>query len=252
MIGGPSLPTLILVMKLITFVLVLFSSLPVSPLFAAVNDPTETSPTRTRDNLRGKRYGEVIVVRGGPFVFTGEVFNTLGLNDCPEPIWRALDPRALKKEFRAAAVVLNGPRYFVMDRSSLANPGRVATFGGLEARHLANVRITLPTILRGRTAPYTENTVARTSEFLYRQGGRIYELIAPDGTRYVMQTYAVIVDPDLTMADLKNLATRLRLPPGWKYRTRVLDRDLVLRAEGTVHVLQDDLENSYQRVTPDP
>jgi hypothetical protein len=138
-----------------------------------------------------------------------------------------------------------------MDRTSLANPGRIATFGGLEARHLANVRITLPTILRGRTAPYTENTVGRTSEFLYRQGGRIYELIAPDGTRYVMQTYALIVDPDLTMADLKNLATRLRLPPGWQYRTRVLDRDLVLRAEGTAHVLQDDLENSYQRVTPD-
>jgi hypothetical protein len=32
----------------------------------------------------------------------------------------------------------------------------------------------------------------------------------------------------------------------------VLDRDLVLRAEGTAHVLQDDLENSYQRVTVDP
>jgi hypothetical protein len=240
-------------MKLITFVLVLFSSLPVSPLFAAGSAPTETGPTtRTRDHLRGKRYGEVIVVRGGPFVFTGEVFNTLGLNDCPEPLWKALDPRALKKEFRAAAVVLNGPRYFVMDRTSLANPGRIATFGDLEARHLANVRIALPTILRGRTAPYTENTVARTSEFLYRRGGRIYELIAPDGTRYVMQTYALIVDPDLTMADLKNLATRLRLPPGWQYRTRVLDRDLVLRAEGTAHVLQDDLENSYQRVTPDP
>ncbi len=250
--GGPSLPILLPVMKLITFVLVLFSSLAILPLFAAGDDPAEPGSTRTRDHLRGERYGEVIVVRGGPFVFTGEVFNTLGLNDCPEPLWKALDPRALKKEFRAAAVVLNGPRYFVMDRTSLANPGRVATFGGLEARHLANVRITLPTILRGRTAPYTENTVARTSEFLYRQGGRIYELIAPDGTRYVMQTYALIVDPDLTMADLKNLATRLRLPAGWQYRTRVLDRDLVLRAEGTAHVLQDDLENSYQRVTVDP
>jgi hypothetical protein len=54
------------------------------------------------------------------------------------------------------------------------------------------------------------------------------------------------------MADLKNLAARLRLPAGWQYRTRVLDRDLMLRAKGTAHVLQDDLENSYQRVTPAP
>ena len=237
-------------MKFIAFALVLSSCFSAPGLLAAVETPAENGSARTRDNMRGQRYGEVIVVRGGPFVFTGEVFNTLGLNDCPEPLWSALDPRALKKQFRAAAVVLNGPRYFVMDRSSLANPGRIETFGGLEARHLANVRITLPTILRGRAAPYTESAVARTSEYLYRKGGRIYELLAPDGTRYVMQTYALVVDPDLTMADLKNLATRLRLPAGWQYRTRVLDRDLVLRAEGTAHVLQDDLENSYQRVTP--
>lgn len=239
-------------MKLFLLHLVLSACIFIPPLLARSGNPAVTASASTRDEMRGQRYGEVIVVRGGPFVFTGEVFNTLGLNNCPEPLWRALNPRALKKQFRAAAVVLNGPRYFVMDRSSLADPGRIETFGGLEARHLAEVRITLPTILRGRTAPYTENKVARTSEFLYRQGGRIYELIAPDGTHYVMQTYALIVDPHLTMADLTNLAPRLQLPAGWQYRTRVLDRDLVLRAEGTAHVLQDDLENSYQRVTPAP
>ncbi|MBU3664896.1 MAG: hypothetical protein FGM15_03330 [Chthoniobacterales bacterium] len=204
---------------------------------------------RTRDNMRGQRYGEVIVVRGGPFVFTGGVYNTLGLNNCPEKLWRALDPRALKKQFRAAAIVLNGPRYFVMDRSSLANPGKTETFGGIETRHFADVRVTLPTVLQGKAAPYTENTVARTTEYLYEKGRPIYELIAPDGTRYVMQTYALIVDPSLTERDLTGLAKRLKLPAGWQYRSRVLDRDLVLRARGTAHVVQDDLQNSYQRVT---
>jgi len=239
-------------MKFTALALVISSCFSLPALLAAADSRTDTDSARTRDHMRGQRYGEVIVVRGGPFVFTGEVFNTLGLNDCPEPLWRALNPRMLKKELRATAVILNGPRYFVMDRCSLADPGRVATFGGLEARYLANVRITLPTILRGRTAPYTESAVARTSEFLYRKGGRIYELLAPDGTRYVMQTYALIVDPTLTMADLKNLAARLKLPDGWQYSTRVLDRDLLLRAEGTAYVLQDDLMSSYQRVTAAP
>lgn len=218
-------------------------------LLTLAESPAESGNMRTRDNMRGQRYGEVIVVRGGPFVFTGGVYNTLGLNDCPEAAWRALDPRALKKQLRAAAIVLNGPRYFVMDRSSLANPGKVKTFGGINMRHFADVRVTLPAILRGKAAPYTENAVARTTEYLYKKGRPIYELIAPDGTRYVMQTYALIVDPSLTEAGLSGFGKRLKLPAGWQYRWHILDRDLVLRANGTAHVVQDDFQNSYQRVT---
>lgn len=218
-------------------------------LLTLAESPAETGNMRTRDNMRGQRYGEVIVVRGGPFVFTGGVYNTLGLNDCPDAAWRALNPRALKKQFHAAAIVLNGPRRFVMDRSSLANPGKAETFGGINMRHFADVRVTLPTILRGKAASYTENAVARTTEYLYKKGRPIYELIAPDGTRYVMQTYALIVDPSLTEAGLPGLGKRLKLPAGWQYRSHILDRDLVLRANGTAHVVQDDFQNSYQRVT---
>lgn len=202
---------------------------------------------RTRNNLRGQRYGEMIVVTGGPFTFNGAVYNTLGLNDCPEALWKSLDPRALKKEYRAVAVILNGPRYFLMDRNSLANPGKTAKFGGLEARHLADVRVSLPSVLRGKSKPYVENTVARTTDYLYRKGKRVYELSAPDGRRYVMQTYAQIVDPSLTEDALRDLGARLKLPHGWHYGSRILDGDMVLRARGTAHVVQDDFENSYQR-----
>jgi hypothetical protein len=209
--------------------------------------PAADSP-RARDHMRGARYGEVIVVTGGPLHFTGRVYNTLGLNDCPEARWKALDPAALKKQFRARAVLLNGPRYFLMDRSSLANPGPTETFGGLQARLFAEVKIPLSTLLRGKAKPYTETTVERTSEYLYRKGRPVYELLAPDGRRYVMQTYAQIVDPTLTEADLATLDRRLKLPKGWKYRVRAPDKDLVLRADVKAIVLQDDLANTYQRV----
>ena len=210
-----------------------------------------TGNEAVRDHMRGARYGEIIVVTGGPFSFTGHVYNTLGLNDCPEASWKALNAKTLKKERKAAAVVLNGPRYFMMDRVSLAHPGEVASFGApplsLQARHLADVKISLSTILKGRAKPYTDNAVKRTTMYLYRKGRLVYELIAPDGRLYVMQTYALIVDPNLTEAQLPNLGRKLKLPAGWQYRVRRLDADLVLRASGTAYVLQDDLENSYQR-----
>jgi len=203
--------------------------------------------TGARDHMRNARYGEILVVTGGPFEFVGHVYNTLGLNDCPEAAWKALDPKQLAKQWKARAVLLNGPRYFMMDRSSLANPGAVATFDGLQARHLADVQLSLFTVLKGRAKAYTENTVKRTTEYLYRAGRPIYTLTAPDGRVYVMQTYALIVDPHLTEADLPTLGHRLKLPTGWKYAVRTPAHDLVLRANGTAYVLQDDLENSYQR-----
>lgn len=201
--------------------------------------------------MRDTRYGEVLVVRGGPWKFKADVYNTVGLNDCPQAEWEKLDAAALKKEHKAAAIILNGPRYFMMDRPSIQKPGEKVKFGGLEMRRLASVDLTLPTMLRGRSKPYAENSVDRVSEFFYRNGSEIYELVAPDGRTYVLQTYARIVDPKLSAPDLPGLGKRLHLPKGWQYRARTLDHDLVLRSTGTAHVLQDELQNSYQRRGPD-
>ncbi len=208
--------------------------------------------TAFRDHMRNARYGEILILKGGPFSFIGSVYNTLGLNDCPEAAWKALDPAKLKEQYKADAVMLNGPRHFMMDRCSLANPGNIQTFGGLQARHLADVKISLLTLLHGRAKPYTESTVKRTTEYVYRAGRPVYELISPKGVVYVMQTYALIVDPNLTEAQLPALGQKLKLPAGWKYRTRKLDADLTLQVKGTAYVLQDDLENSYQRSTLKP
>lgn len=222
-------------MRLPALVLLLLAAL-LSPISAA-----------TRDNMFNARYGEVLVVTGGPFHYTAAVYNTLGLNDCPQKEWKALDPAKLKKEFKAKAIILNGPRYFLMDRNSLANPGKVATFGDLQLRHLADVPVSPANLLRGRSKPYEENQVKRKTEYLFRKGRTIYELVSPDGNSYVMQSYARIVDPKLSEPDLVNLGKRLALPKGWKYRAVTLDEDFYLRADGTAYVLQDELQNTYQR-----
>jgi hypothetical protein len=46
---------------------------------------------------------------------------------------------------------------------------------------------------------------------------------------------------------LQSLATRLKLPKGWQYRVRKLGDDFIVRnSGGKVHVIQDDLQNSYE------
>jgi hypothetical protein len=73
-------------------------------------------------------------------------------------------------------------------------------------------------------------------------------LEAADGSRYVMQAYSQIVDKTLTYDDLPSLGARLKLPSGWRYSSIVPDKDLVLGAQGKATVVQDELENTYQKL----
>jgi hypothetical protein len=217
---------------------------------AAGGNPAPTSSRFTlREQMHGARYGEVLLVTGRLNRIEATVYNTLGLNDCPDDLWRALDTESIKKTYRARAVILNGPRYFLMDTISIADPGQeIFDFGGLQMRRLATVPLSLRSLLGGlRRHPYTEQPVRRTTIYVWNQGREVYELVAPDGTSYVMQSYSLAMDPTLTESSLPTLGARLRLPHGWRYRVRRLAEEWALAVDGEAHLVQDELENSYQR-----
>jgi haloalkane dehalogenase len=215
-----------------------------------MNDDTPTGPVvAMRDNLRGVRYCEIFVIIGHLNHLEGKVYNSLGLNDCPQEQWMALKTEALKKQFKAKAIVMNGPRYFLMDKNAIENPGEVVSFDGLQLRLLATIRIPQRSVIGGsKRKPYTEYTIERTNTYVFSSAKLVYELVAPDGKVYIMQSYSQIVDPTLTEDALATLASRLKLPPKWQYRVRKLDQDYIVQESGEAHVIQDDFENTYQRV----
>lgn len=218
-------------------------------LFAATTAFAQTPPPEgmtERANLRNVRYCELLAVTGSMLSAKAAVYNTLGLNECPAAQWASLDPNKLKKELHAMRAVLNGPRYFIMDRNALRSPGAVQTFDGLQARLLAYVEVHRGTEKR---VPYTENTIERQSQYVYEAGKNVYELLAPAGHSYIMQSYSQEVDKSLNEQALRSMGNRLKAPKGWQYRVRKLDQDLVVKNSGsTAYVLQDDFKNTYQRM----
>ncbi len=138
------------------------------------------APTKSRFTLReqlyGARYGEVLLVTGRLSRIEATVYNTLGLNECPDDVWRALDIEAIKKAYRARAVILNGPRYFLMDKVSIADPGEeIFDFGGLQMWRLATLPLSLTSVLGGlHRHPYTEQPVRRTTVYVWDQGREVY------------------------------------------------------------------------------
>jgi hypothetical protein len=79
------------------------------------------------DNLRDYRYCELLTMSGfSHFKIRMNVYNTIELNNCPAETWEALkaDVPSLKKQFKTPLVVMNGPRYWVIDNmqnSSMLN-----------------------------------------------------------------------------------------------------------------------------------
>jgi haloalkane dehalogenase len=203
----------------------------------------------TADHIRGARYCEILVVNGSLNNLTAAVYNTIGCNACPTAQWNAIDPDKLKKELSARAIVMNGPRYFLMDKIGQTNAAPpTVTLGGLAMKKRATVPVSIRNAMAGKSRPYEETTVKRSTEYVFNKGSRVYELVSPDHT-YIMQSYAQIVLPGLTETALNTLQTRLKLPSGWRYQTRLLTADLILKTieGGEGHVIQDDLLNTYQR-----
>jgi hypothetical protein len=215
---------------------------------AALVTGAALAPAKQRQalHLNDARYCEVLELRGTPPHATVTVWNTIGLNECPEAKWRSFDAAALARERGDTFVVLNGPRHFLMDAAN-AKTGGLHSFHGLRMRKVATIAIHSAAEL-ART-PYTDRTIRRTNDWRWRGGRTVFELIAPGGDTYVMQSYAQIKDPKLTLAKLRTLGRRLTLPPGWRYRSRTLRRPLVLSAKGSATILQDELQDTYQLAT---
>jgi hypothetical protein len=216
-------------------------------LAAAIGVPgIASAATRQGSHLHDARYCEILELKGTPPAAKVTVWDTIGLNKCPVAKWRAFDAAALARELGDTFVVLNGPRHFLMD-SATATTGRVRSFHGMRMRKVATIPIRTAAALV--QTPYVDRTISRTNTWRWKKGRTVFELVAPGGDTYVMQSYAQIKDPSLTIHRLGSLGGRLKPPLGWRYRTRKLRHDLVLTAKGSATVLQDELQNTYQLAT---
>lgn len=201
--------------------------------------------SRLISDMRGVRYGEVLAVFLRDGGLQAEVYGTQMLNDCPQDLWDSLDPDTIAKEMGAVAVKLNGPRHWMLDglgtKVAVVEPV-LRDFNGLMTRRIATVELGDDPA----TQPYVERYVNRGAIFYWNAGAPVHELVNPDGVAYVMQAYCIGVDPTLTQEALPGLGDRLALPPGWSYRTRVLDEELVVDTTAKIAtVVQDELENTY-------
>lgn len=194
----------------------------------------------TVNNSRDLRFGEILVVKKDAV----EVFNTTGLNEAPPELWDAMNMERLAKEYGALRVQKNGPKYWLMDSQSLILGG-TTSFDGLEARWAASLQ---PQLLgKAGAQPYKIFTPKKTQKMVYEKGKPIFELVDPEGHAYVLQAHG----PQFTLESLSKLSEQMKkLPEGWRYRTRTLNKDLVLDLgpDETIYAVGDEFHQYYTRI----
>lgn len=180
-----------------------------------------------------------------------EVYNTLGLNDCPADQWNAVDAETLQDELGAVRVLVNGPRYWVLDRieaeGGVTSEGRQASFAGIDMALRGVLEVSVIGDVVGDEL-YTPNTIARSTGYTFYKDELVYLLVDPQGRVYIMQSYAQIVDPNLNIGELETLGERLKLPAGWRFEVTRLEENLVLSSDGETTVINDDFSNTYQLI----
>ena len=244
--------TRILFTVIFSFVLALFLAGCAAIKPGPVGDAEDLKMTRF-DNIHNYGYCEIFLIGGNGITkdIYGLFYNTTDYNggpttrqSCPADLWAKQDKDTLKKEYDVLGVFLNGPRIWLYDWIELPT-GVVRDFNGLKAKYFGKVYLPKDFGKEGATF-YIPTLVDRKSHQGYRKGTPVFILDDPSGVPWLMQAASQVVDKTLTYEDLKTLDTKLNLPPGWKFRWKVLEQDLVISAiNGQGRITQDNLQNTY-------
>ncbi len=224
-----------------------------SPLDSATDGGVDVATDRGAEtgeiaDVRGKRYCEILLVTVGATDVHVAVYNTFGLNDCPDEAWAKVDAKAVATEAGVSSAVLNGPRYWLLDAfetSSLKDP-TPRTLGGIPMRLAANIDVPLSAAATLGKTPYTENTIQRDTTVRFDAGKPVHELVGADGSVYEMQSYSVQKVPQ-TLAELSTLGAGVRLGIGCFYQVGTpLSSILVGDVGGEATVVDEDDDSTYE------
>ena len=138
----------------------------------------------------------------------------------------------------------NKPRHWVCDDIDIPAGAR-RNIGGMEWYWMAASRMPASVEMKPGFLTYKHVPVERKSTIVFRAGKPVFLMDDPDGKTWVMKTYRDAHGQNYE--NIKDLASRYKsLPEGYSFRTKTLEKDLVLKpTTGKATVMQDEFENTF-------
>lgn len=195
-----------------------------------------TLTMQTLPKSRGYLYCELVFNYGDK---GNDIYSTSPLAQAKLDWWGNLDTEALAKEFGAESVYKNGPQWWSMDEVGVmaSEPVKVAGVDMVFGAHLPAGTLKIP--------KYTVFNPAKYQNLVWKAGKPVYELVDADGHVYVLQGHKIPTDELATLGEKFK-----KLPEGWEYRVKVLEKDLVMKLtpREPIPSVQDEFDQIYIRL----
>ncbi|MFO7695318.1 MAG: hypothetical protein R6V57_19705 [Vicinamibacterales bacterium] len=214
------------------------------------------------DNMHKTRFIEIFLAHrdaktGKP---VAECYNTMftpssipaSRDTAPQARVEGLDFEAMKKELGVAGASLNGPKLWLPDWTEI-DAGVERTFNGIAATWVAQLNMGDNAGGVAETTPYKPMTIARKSGLGWNKGTTVLLLDDAEGNTWVMKGFQLGLTPKYTYEEFvaAGQSRFKKLPAGWKFRVKTLERDLIERPEGGVAtIMADEFFNVYDKTGP--
>ena len=178
-------------------------------------------------------------------------YNPTGVAHCsPEQFTQiAGDKEKIIKDAGAINVFLNPSRHWTWDEFWVYEVGDEKQFGPVKMVWMGVVPVEAMQAAVG-AGHYHPGQIHRNNAYLFKKGTQVYLIDMGGGKVLVMQSWTNFVNKAETSDNLKDLGGQFKeLPAGWKFRTKVLDKDLRVGIPKPNHlawVTQDEFQNTYQ------
>ena len=214
------------------------------------------------ENMNRVRYLEIFVVGGNGITgnMVANVYNTSLVPDrdaatkdtAPQAWAEALNTDEIKKRFSSLAAAINGPKLWMLDWVDIPL-GAEQEFSCKKIPWCAELHIKKSELEEMGKVGYKPTTIERKSKIGYNKGTTVFLIDDSDGNTWIMKGFELGLKPKWTFEEFAtDPGSKFKqLPAGWKFRTKVLDDDLILvPATGVATIMPDEFFNVYDKTGP--
>lgn len=226
-----------------------------------LNDGANAKSARV-ENMHMTRFIEIFLASPDPKTgsLVAACYNTMftprgipaSKNTAIQELVEGLDFEKMKQEYGVKGASLNGPKFWLPDWTEI-DMGAERDFNGIKATWVAQLNMGNNTGGVAESTPYKSMTIARKSALGYNKGTSVLLLDDTEGNTWIMKGFQLGLKPQYTYEQFvaAGQSNFKKLPEGWKFRVKKLDRDLIETPEnGVATIMPDEFFNIYDKTGP--
>jgi len=214
------------------------------------------------ENMHMTRFIEIFLA--APDATTGKLvaacYNTMftpqgipaSKNTAPQELVEGLDFEKMKQEYGLKGASLNGPKNWTPDWTDI-EMGVERDFNGIKATWVAQLNMGDNTGGVSESTPYKPMTILRKSALGWNKGTTVLLLDDAEGNTWILKGFQLGLKPQHTYEQFvaAGQSNFKKLPAGWKFRVKTLDKDLIETPEnGAATIMADEFFNVYDKTGP--